>query len=95
MPLKPLSAALLCGLLVALPAADAAVRMPGIFGDGMVLQTNTEYGARAFLYGLADPGEKVTVLEGTRSLFPPTPSPALSAGRKACVCVCVCGCGPG
>jgi hypothetical protein len=35
--------------------------MPHFFGDDMVLQTNSEYGTRAFLNGLASPGEKVGV----------------------------------
>ena len=44
--------------------ADAAVRLPAWFGDGMVLQTNAEYGARSFLSGKADPNEKVTITGG-------------------------------
>ena len=39
----------------------AAVRMPATFGDGMVLQTNHEYGTRAFLNGEAAPNEVVSV----------------------------------
>ena len=39
----------------------AAVELPQWFGDGMVLQTNAEYGARSFLNGRAKPGEKVIV----------------------------------
>jgi hypothetical protein len=30
-------------------SVDAAVRMPAFFGDGMVMQTNGEYGARVSL----------------------------------------------
>ncbi|XP_065831212.1 uncharacterized protein [Oscarella lobularis] len=41
--------------------AWSAVSLPKIFGDHMVLQTNSEYGARAFIYGSANPGEAVTV----------------------------------
>jgi hypothetical protein len=41
--------------------ALGGVQMPAHFGDEMVLQTNAEYGARAFLNGFADPGETVTV----------------------------------
>ena len=46
-------------------AALGVVRMPAYFGDGMIMQTNGEYGARAFLNGMAAPGEKVTVHAGT------------------------------
>ena len=35
--------------------------MPPYFSDGMVLQTNTQYGARAFLNGWASPGEEISV----------------------------------
>lgn len=38
-----------------------AVRMPRFFGDGMVLQTRSRSGVRAFLSGWADPLEDVTV----------------------------------
>ena len=41
--------------------ASAAVQMPAWFSDNMVLQTNAEYGARAFLSGQAAPGEVVQV----------------------------------
>ena len=42
-------------------AVQGAVRIPAHFADGMILQTNAEYGARAFINGFADPGELVTV----------------------------------
>jgi hypothetical protein len=32
-----------------------------MFSDHMVLQTNSEYGARSFIFGFANPGEKITV----------------------------------
>jgi hypothetical protein len=52
----------LCSVLAALlSSAAAAVTMPSIFGDGMVLQTNNEYGSRAFLNGFAAPGERVKI----------------------------------
>lgn len=35
--------------------------MPRWFSDGMVLQTNAEYGARSFLNGIAKPGESVSI----------------------------------
>ena len=38
------------------------VTMPRWFGDNMVLQTNAEYGARAFLSGKAKPNETITVV---------------------------------
>ena len=38
----------------------------------MVLQTNTEYGARSFLNGKAKPGEKVVVSVGKGGKFPAT-----------------------
>ena len=41
--------------------APTAVRMPRFFGDGMVLQTRSRSGVRAFLSGWADPLEDVTV----------------------------------
>jgi hypothetical protein len=50
--------------LLAAPLARAAVRMPAFFGDGMVMQTNAEYGARSFLNGMADPMENVLVKNG-------------------------------
>ena len=52
-------------MFLALAAALGAVRMPAYFGDGMIVQTNGEYGARAFLNGMAAPGEQVTVKAGT------------------------------
>merc|ERR1712166_1017393 len=47
--------------LLSLGMASAAVQMPAWFSDNMVLQTNAEYGARAFLSGQAAPGEVVQV----------------------------------
>ena len=40
----------------------AAVQLPRWFADEMVLQTNSQYGARSFLNGRARPGETVSVL---------------------------------
>ena len=40
------------------------------FGDNMVFQVNAEYGARSFLNGKADPGEKVVVQFNGGSSFP-------------------------
>eukprot|EP00056_Hartaetosiga_gracilis_P011205 m.168641 g.168641 ORF g.168641 m.168641 type:complete len:877 (+) comp13466_c5_seq1:51-2681(+) len=42
-------------------AVDGAVKVPGIIGDNMVLQTNSHYGARAFIFGTSDPNEIVIV----------------------------------
>jgi sialate O-acetylesterase len=41
-----------------------SVKLPAWFGDGMVLQTNHEYGARSFLSGTASPHERVTITGG-------------------------------
>ena len=41
--------------------ADGTVVLNSLFSDGMILQTNTQYGARAFLYGTAAPGEAIVV----------------------------------
>ena len=47
---------------MAVPTSPASsVALPAWFGDHMVLQTNSEYGARAFLHGTAAPGETVSV----------------------------------
>ena len=49
-------------LLLALPhACTALITLPSIFTDGAVLQTREEYGARAYVYGWAEPAETVTV----------------------------------
>ena len=39
----------------------ATIRLPSLFSDGCILQTNHEYGARSYVYGSALPGELVTV----------------------------------
>eukprot|EP00937_MAST-01D_sp_MAST-1D-sp2_P002502 g2502.t1 len=44
--------------------ASATLRMPGFFGDDMVIQTRSEYGTRAFLNGFAAPNETVTISGG-------------------------------
>ena len=44
--------------------ADATLRMPGFFGDDMVLQTRSEYGTRAFLNGFAAPNETISITGG-------------------------------
>jgi hypothetical protein len=58
----------LCNLLLLFlcqrRGADGAVRMPGFFGDNMVLQTRSQSGVRAFLSGWAEPGEVVSVTPG-------------------------------
>ena len=51
--------AALCG------GVAAKLQLPAWFGDHMVLQTNSEYGARAFLNGLTDPNGDVTVRGGS------------------------------
>ena len=53
-------------------AALSTIQLPAWFGDGMVLQTNSEYGARSFITGRADPGEKVVVRieDSTSRTFP-------------------------
>merc|ERR1719201_200854 len=56
-----IAAVLLALLACGSAPAFAAVRMPEIYGDNMVLQTNEEYGARAFLNGEADANELVTI----------------------------------
>lgn len=48
-------------LALSIHATNGAVQMPVWFSDNMVLQTNTEYGARSFLSGRANAGERVTV----------------------------------
>ena len=51
--------------LVALAAlaagASGRVSMPSTFTDGLILQTNNEYGTRGFLNGFAAPFEKVAI----------------------------------
>jgi hypothetical protein len=48
--------------------SPSSITMPHWFGDNMVLQTNAEYGARAFLVGKAAPSEKVLVKFGEQSI---------------------------
>ncbi len=48
---------ILLALILALPAATAAIRLPRLIGDRMVLQRDVELK----IWGWADPGEKVTV----------------------------------
>eukprot|EP00055_Hartaetosiga_balthica_P012985 m.64883 g.64883 ORF g.64883 m.64883 type:complete len:906 (-) comp8128_c0_seq1:94-2811(-) len=40
---------------------DAAVHVPSIFSDNMVLQSNEKYGARSFIFGTANPKEIILV----------------------------------
>ena len=48
--------------LAALAAcASSTVSMPSTFTDGLILQTNNEYGTRGFLNGFAAPFEKVAI----------------------------------
>lgn len=60
MTAKRSSIALLCVALFA--STHGAVRLPAWFSDGLILQTNSEYGARSFINGLASPGESVSVV---------------------------------
>ena len=56
---------------IAVTDANAPLQLPRWFGDDMVLQTNSEYGARSFINGRANPGESVDVVVG-KSSFPAT-----------------------
>lgn len=47
-------------LAVCASVGHAVVQMPAIFSDGMVLQTSSAYGARSFVFGVADPSEVVS-----------------------------------
>ena len=49
------------------------IRMPQIFGSGMVLQTNRDYGARAFVFGTAVRGETVHIAGLSRRSLPGAP----------------------
>jgi alpha-galactosidase len=59
---------LILPLLLSLQLANAVPILPKWFGDNMILQTNSEYGARSFLNGKADPSEIITFK------FNPSPS---------------------
>jgi hypothetical protein len=59
--LAPLLLLLLLSLLAPL-RARGAVSVGRIFSDGMVLQDHATYDQRPFVYGLAAPGEHVTVV---------------------------------
>lgn len=48
------------------------VRMPRFFGDGMVLQTRSKSGVRAFISGWADPYEFVTVHVSNAGAYSPS-----------------------
>ena len=52
---------IVAGLLTGCISASAAVRMPGLFGDHMVLQQDSKIP----VWGWAEPGEKVTVTLGS------------------------------
>ena len=54
----------LFALVPALVSARQPLRMPRWFGDNLVLQTNSEYGSRSFLNGLAEPFEHIGVTIG-------------------------------
>lgn len=58
------TATIICLLLVASQAAIAAVKLPAIIGDNMVLQQRMENP----IWGTADPGEKITVSIGVRKV---------------------------
>ena len=49
-----------------LAASVSALTVPNIFSNGMILQTNSQYGARAFVYGYAQPGEQITLAGAPR-----------------------------
>ncbi len=55
--LRSLSPLLISFMLALPPAASAEVRLPGFFGDHMVLQRQ----APIPVWGRADPGERITV----------------------------------
>eukprot|EP00041_Stephanoeca_diplocostata_P036427 m.1331336 g.1331336 ORF g.1331336 m.1331336 type:complete len:916 (+) comp24863_c1_seq1:65-2812(+) len=59
MGVQLLPIALVCAAVAT--TVHGAVRLPAWFSDGVVLQTNAEYGARSFINGLASPGESVSV----------------------------------
>jgi hypothetical protein len=61
-------------LVAVATGATAELQLPKWFGDNMVLQTNSEYGARSFINGLAKPDEAVDVQVGTAH-FPATAGP--------------------
>ncbi|KAJ9469111.1 putative alpha-galactosidase [Diplonema papillatum] len=56
-------------VLALVPLVQAGVVMPSWFSDYMVLQANNEYGARAFVNGLADPGESVVLTDSTGNVY--------------------------
>ena len=57
----PSANALLLLLLHVLCPASSLITLPSIFTDGAVLQTNAEYGSRAYVYGWGSPSETITV----------------------------------
>ena len=58
------------GGVTATSAQPQELALPKWFGNGMVLQTNAEYGARSFISGVAKPGSNVNVnVDGNRD-FP-------------------------
>ena len=66
-------------ILAALAAAATArsdVNLPAVFGDHMVLQRDMKIP----VWGMADPGEKVTVAIAGRK--PPPPPERTAAGRR-------------
>lgn len=57
----PRAAALVVAAAAALTGAHAAVTLPAVFSDGVVLQQRQGSGSRAIVYGRAAPGEVVTL----------------------------------
>ena len=55
-----LVAVALSSLLLA-QEARAELILPQIFSDGLVLQTNKDYGARSFIFGTGVPGEQILI----------------------------------
>ncbi len=60
--------------------ALAAISLPQIFSDGMVLQDHASYDQRPFVYGYADFGELVVV---NRTLPGKAPEPYLATADKS------------
>jgi len=65
--------------LVLLSSCHAEIVLNQLFGDNMILQTNADYGARAFFYGTAKPGETVTITGLSRRSAAGVPYPTVVA----------------
>ena len=66
-------------LFLASTLSPGAIRVNRLFSDGMVLQTRSAYGARAFVYGTAEPSETVFIAGLPRRSAKGKPYPALVA----------------